>query len=86
MITSALIYLAYYTLSTIIEVFPVSTGFPPQVATAFTFVGGYVGILDPLVPIDTLLDCILILITVRLIIFGFKVLSWVYGKVPFVGR
>jgi len=86
MITTAIIYSAYYVLGFFVEIFPLSNGFPSEVASAFAYLGGYVGMLDPLVPIETLSTTLGILITIELVIFAFKILSWIFSKVPIIGR
>lgn len=86
MITTALIYSAYYVLGLFVQIFPISDGFPSEVGSAFQYLGGYVGMLDPLVPISTLATCIGILITVELLIFSWKILAWVFSKVPIIGK
>jgi len=86
MITGALISIANTIILAILSVFPTSTGFPPEVSTAFEYLGGYVGMLDPLVPIDTLGTTVGIVITVELLIFGFRMLSWIFSKIPIIGK
>lgn len=86
MITTALIYTAYYVLGFFVAIFPLSDGFPSEVSSAFSYFGGYVGMLDPLVPISTLATTVGILVTLELVIFGFKILSWIFSKVPFIGK
>jgi len=84
MITSLFVTTAYYILSFIIELFPVSAGFPSEVPSAFQYLGGYVGMLDPLIPVDTLLTAVSILLVVELGILSFRILSWLIGKIPFM--
>ena len=67
-------------------VFPLSDGLPEEVFTAFTFVGGYFEMLDPLVPRETLVTTVGIAVTVELLIFAFIALNWVYKKLPFIGK
>lgn len=86
MITTALIYTAYYVLGFFVQVFPISEGFPQEVTSAFTYFGGYVGMLDPLIPIATLSTTVGILVSIELILFGFKTLSWIFSKVPIIGK
>jgi len=86
MITEAFINIAYYIISLIIAIFPQSTGFPSQVTTAFTYIGGYLGILDPLVPISTLVQTVSIVIGVQLLILTFRMVQWAYSKLPFIGK
>jgi len=86
MITTALINFAYYLLSGITALLPQSSGFPPEVGTAFTYVGGYVKMLDPLIPIATLGTAVSIVISVELLILGFRMLEWIYKKIPIIGK
>jgi len=86
MITSIFINTAYYILGFLVNLFPVSSGFPSEVGEAFTYLGGYVGMIDPLVPVDTLIEAVTILVTVELGILTFRILAWLLGKIPFVKR
>lgn len=85
MITSFFITIAYYVLSLIISIFPSSTGFPSDVDTAVSSIGGYLGILDPLVPISTMLTILTLIITFELTVFAFKGMKWLFSHVPFIG-
>lgn len=78
--------MGYYLLSLVFLLFPISTGFPTEVSTAFTYLGGYVGMLDPLIPISTLATTVGILVTVELLIFSFRGLSWIFSKIPIIGK
>lgn len=86
MITTAIINTAYYVLGFFVAIFPLSAGFPSEVASAFTYLGGYVQMLDPLVPIDTLGTVVGIMVTIELTIFAYKILSWIFSKVPIIGK
>jgi len=85
MIISALIYLGAFIAQTILLVFPNSSGFPSEVDSAVSFLAGYVGILDPLVPMDTLLQVLTLVIVYELAIFAFKGFRWLFSHVPLVG-
>jgi len=85
MITASLLSIVNYFLSLIINVFPLGTGFPQIVHTASSQIGGYVGILDPIFPIDTLYQIIILLIGIEIAILGFKSLKWLMSHIPFVG-
>lgn len=85
MIFSGFVYLAAYLLQLVIFVLPVGTGFPPEVQSAFTSLGGYVGLLNTLLPISTLAAVLAILIATDIAIFGFKTFRWIIGYIPFVG-
>lgn len=85
MITEFFLKIPYFFLSWLISVFPLSTGFPVEVHEAATALGGYLGILDPLVPIETLTTVVGILFSVEIAIFGFKTLKWLMSHVPGIG-
>lgn len=86
MITSAFINTAYYVLGFFVNLFPISTGYPQEVTTAFRWIGGYVGMLDPLIPVSTLSQTVGIVVVVELIILSFTSLSWIFSKIPIIGK
>lgn len=69
----------------LIGLFPTGTGFPEGFHTAVTALGGYFHILDPLVPISTLLTCLSLIFGVEIAIFGFRTLKWLISHIPFLG-
>lgn len=69
----------------IIDLFPSSTGFPSSFHTAVISLGGYLHILDPLVPINIMLTCLTLIFSVEVGIFGFKTLRWLISHIPFIG-
>lgn len=85
MIGEFFLKIPYFFLSWLTSLFPVSSGFPQEVHTAATALGGYLGILDPLVPIATLTTVVGIIFSVELGIFGFKTLKWLISHVPGIG-
>lgn len=85
MIFTGFVYLASYVLGLIVAILPTSTGFPAEVSNAFTTLGGYVQILNTLLPIPTLATVLAILVSVDLAIFGFKTFKWVLSHLPFIG-
>jgi len=85
MIADVFITISGYVLAVLVNLLPVSTGFPASVATAFTTLGSYVGVLDPIVPIDTLRTVLVLLVSIELIIFTFKTAKWLFSHVPLVG-
>jgi len=86
MISDTLIQFAYNILTLLLGLFPLSAGYPPQVASAFTWLGGYFQMLSPIIPITTFGTVVTLYITVELLIFGFKFAQWIYSKIPFIGR
>lgn len=85
MIFSGFVYIAGFILSLIIGVLPTGNGFPPQVAEAFTALGGYVQILNTLLPIPTMAWALGILISVDVAVFSFKTFKWILSHIPAVG-
>lgn len=85
MITNTFINIAYSGLNWLIESLPNSTGFNSEIHTAFSTLGGYVGMLDVILPMTTLAACIGLVFSVEIGIFGFKTIKWVMSHVPFIG-
>jgi len=85
MITDTIISIGNYVLTFIIGLLPMSSGLPDAVHTASNFFGNYVGMLNPLVPIETLRTVLGLLIAVELIIFSFKTAKWLVSHLPFIG-
>jgi len=86
MIISGFLYTAAFILSLILAVFPNSTGLPVEFSNAIDTLSGYVGILDPLVPVATLATCFSIILLYEVTIFAFNALTWIYKRVPLIGK
>jgi len=85
MIFSGLVYLSAYILQAITALLPSSDGFSPEVANAFTTMGGYVQILNTVLSITTLATGLTITFSVDNSIFGFKTIKWLISYVPLIG-
>jgi len=85
MIFTVLISMATYLLTFILAIFPQSSGLPEGFTDAADTVGGYVGLIDTLLPVNALAFCITTLISVQLAIFGFKSFKWLISHLPFIG-
>jgi len=85
MITTAFINIAFFIIDGVISLFPVGGAFPQAVHDAVTSIGGYAGILSPLVPLPTLATCVGIVFTVEITIFGYKSLKSFLSHIPFIG-
>jgi len=85
MLTTGIIYFAYWVLNQIISWFPTGEPFPSAVHTAVSSIGSYVSIFDPLVPFDTLLVCVLFVFSVEIAVYGFRMFNWLFSHVPFIG-
>lgn len=85
MILNALIALALVILNWILILFPASSGFPTEVHTAFSTIGGYFGMFDGILPLSTLGTTVGIVFTVEIAIFGFKTFKWIASHIPWIG-
>jgi len=85
MIIDAFLSLLLYILNIIISIFPNGGGFPQEVHTASTVIGGYAHTFDALLPIDTLFTVLTLTITVQLTIGAFNAIRWIVSYVPFIG-
>jgi len=85
MITTLFISFGTYLINAILSIFPTGTGFSSSFHTAVTALGGYLHILDPLVPISILLTCLTTIITAEILLFGFKTFKWLASHIPFIG-
>ena len=85
MITTAFINLAFILIHLIVSIFPLGGVLPPAIHSAATSLGGYLHILDPLVPISILLTCLSLIFSVEIALFGFKTLKWVISHIPWIG-
>jgi hypothetical protein len=85
MITTALINIGYYIVQIIMLPFPDSSGLPQEFTDAISFIGGYLYILDPIVPIATLATVVGLVFAVDAIFFLFKFFRWVFQFIPVVG-
>lgn len=85
MIITGIINLAYSIISWLVSLFPHSTGFPDTVHTALSGLGGYLHILDPIIPTDTLITTVGLLFTLEISIFVFKGIKWLISHIPWIG-
>jgi len=85
MITDTFLAIVQFFLEKMLLLFPNGSGFPPAVHTSAQTVGGYVGILSPVFPIETLYQVLVYIIVIEIAILGFKSLKWLLSHVPFVG-
>jgi len=85
MIVGAIISFAYVALSGVIALLPDSTGLPTAVHTAAVGLGGYVGLIDAIAPIETVALTTALAFSFEIAFFGFRTLKWVVSHIPFVG-
>jgi len=85
MIADAFIAFGIFVASVVTSIFPPSNGLPTEAMVALQSLYGYVGMLNPLVPVDTLGVILGLYITFELSIFGFKTFRFLFSHVPLVG-
>jgi len=90
MITSAFIALAALVITLLLlplSLFGTNHGFPDSVDVAVSFISDYVSkYANTFFPLDDLQVAISFIIVFELSIILFKVLRWVWGYMPFIGR
>jgi len=82
---NGILNMVYSFFNFLIGLFPTGVGFPTEVHNAFTTLGGYIGLLDVLVPVSTMLWCLTLIFGVEIAVFGFKTLKWLISHIPFLG-
>jgi len=85
MIADALLNFAFNVVSWIIGLLPTSTGFPADVFTAFSTIGGYTQILDPIIPWSTIATTVGLAFATEIDIFGSKTFKWLLSHIPCIG-
>lgn len=85
MIIDAFINFGIYFISLLIAAFPQSQGIPAEATTAFSSLGGYLGVWSPILPIETLATCVGIVLALEVGIFGFKTIKWIISHIPWIG-
>jgi len=59
--------------------------FPASVTTATQYLGSNIGMLNPIIPLDTLGVVLGIIVSVEIGIFTFKTAKWAFSHLPFIG-
>lgn len=85
MIFDAFLNAFSYIFQLFISILPEGSGFPQEVFDSTEYLGSMVGMLNPLIPIDTLAIILSLIIGVELVIFGFKTFKWLISHIPFIG-
>jgi len=85
MITEFFINLGVYVLGFLTGLFPTSNGFPTEVMDSASYLGGIIGVFNPLVPLGTLATVLGLYVAFDVIVFGFKTFKWILSFVPFIG-
>jgi hypothetical protein len=85
MIVDAILLLGIWVATLLVSLFPSSEGLPPEVLDAASSLGGYIGLLDSLVPVATIATTAGIAISVELAVFGWKTLKSLVSHIPLIG-
>lgn len=86
MITNALIYLLYFALIGItlpLRIFSDVVAIS-SVTTAITSASGYISAFNGFFPMDTLIVIAQIFLNAEIVIAGYKIIKWIYQKIPFI--
>ncbi len=84
MITTAILYLLYYAISLVLSPLLLFSDvvLPPQFTDALTSAGASLGIVSVIAPVGTIAAVIVVFAVVEGFIFGYKIIKWVYTKIP----
>jgi len=85
MIFTLILSFAVSIVTSILNILPLSDGFPSEVDSAFAYIGSYMSIFDVIVPIETIGTIVVLVIYFELALFAFKALKWIVSYLPFVG-
>lgn len=69
----------------LVNMFPLSEGLPPDVMASANYIGGYLVMFEPVIPVGTLSATVALVLTVELAIYGFRTLKWVVSHLPLIG-
>lgn len=76
-----LLYWAIYLFTAPIRLLP-NASIPSEIASAVSSIGGYLGAIDFIVPISTIIIILGLFIAIEFAIFSYKVIMWVIRKIP----
>lgn len=85
MIADSFLNIVLWLINSIIGWFPASSGFPDAVMNSASLIGGYLGILDPLVDRTQILIVLGLVFGTEIAIFSFKTLMRFISHIPFIG-
>jgi len=85
MITTVIVQLAYFVLSTIVNILPAGGTLPSAAHSAAVTIGGYVGISAYILPYGTLLTVVSFVLVAEIGLYTFRNFKWVISFIPFVG-
>jgi len=85
MITTAFLLLALDLVTLIVSFFPASSGFPSNVISAASTLGGYFGMFSAIIPLGTLATAVAVVFIVEISIFGWKTVKSLVSHIPWIG-
>lgn len=72
-------------LAQLIALFPAGQYLPESLHTAMSTIGGYLNLLTPIVPFNTLFTALMIVIGLEIALFNWKSIKWLLSHIPFIG-
>lgn len=75
----------YNFLNAIIGILPSGGTLPTEIHDAFTFLGGYVGLIDVFIPLTIMKWCLIFVFGIEIALFGFKSIKWIISHIPLIG-
>jgi len=85
MIITPFVNFAYFLINGFISWFPQGSGLPQEVHDASIWLGGYLALINDLVPVAVLATVTGTVFLVEITLYGFRTLKWVFSHVPQIG-
>lgn len=85
MISDLFIAVASFIINFVVNIFPISQGYPIEYTNAVTTLGGYIHLLDPIVNWGWLATDVAIVYASEISIFALKNLKWLLSHIPLFG-
>lgn len=85
MIVDAFIYLAGSIILLLVQIFPKESTLGLDFSGAFDYAGQYVTFLNGIAPLDTMMQCLTLIISIEITVLLFKAIKWMVSYIPIVG-
>jgi len=84
MITTGILYLIYFFITAVLSPLLLfdDVTIPTSITSSISSASSYLHILDTVIPIDSLIAIISIVVIIETGIFTYKLIRWVYQKIP----
>lgn len=80
-----LILAIYPILLLLAQIFPISTGFSTEFTDAIAGLSPYLSLANNFFPVGVLFNCLTLVISLQVLIYGFQFARWALSHVPFIG-